>query len=214
MNKLEHCTIALAGVFQSATLVRQIAHSGLVDQASFEKSIQSILQLDADSTEGVYGGLNGIRTGLQSIVKQFGENDDNNQRDMELMRYALNLTLLERKLIKNPEMLDHIQKGIQQAVRQADMYGTTHPNVIANLAGLYSDTLSTFRHRILVTGEQRFLENEQNASKIRALLLAGVRSAVLWRQKGGSRWQFLFSRSKILKTAQRFLDNINPELTH
>ncbi len=41
--------------------------------------------------------------------------------------------------------------------------------------------------------------------KIRALLLAGIRSSVLWRQMGGSRLQFIFSRQKIKKTAEKLL---------
>ncbi|MNJ04984.1 High frequency lysogenization protein HflD [compost metagenome] len=44
----------------------------------------------------------------------------------------------------------------------------------------------------------RFLQQASNASKIRALLLAGIRAARLWRQLGGHRWQLVFSRRKLL----------------
>lgn len=44
----------------------------------------------------------------------------------------------------------------------------------------------------------RHLQDSRNADKVRALLLAGIRSAMLWRQLGGRRWQLLFSRRKLL----------------
>ena len=44
----------------------------------------------------------------------------------------------------------------------------------------------------------RHLQQPNNAAKIRALLLTGIRAARLWRQLGGHRWQLLFSRRKLL----------------
>jgi high frequency lysogenization protein len=44
--------------------------------------------------------------------------------------------------------------------------------------------------------------------KVRALLLAGIRAAVLWRQVGGSRLQILFSRAKIKAAAEKILQQI------
>jgi len=45
-------------------------------------------------------------------------------------------------------------------------------------------------------------------NKIRALLLAGIRSAMLWRQCGGSRWRFIFFRRKIQREAEFLLSEI------
>lgn len=42
-------------------------------------------------------------------------------------------------------------------------------------------------------------------AEIRALLLAAVRSAVLWRQLGGSYWDFLFSRKAMIEAVDRQL---------
>ena len=200
---IEYRTLALAGMFQAADLVRQIARQGLLDQAPFETSIQSLLKIDADSVEDVYGGISQIKTGLQVICGQLGAG----QRNMEVMHYVLGMIFLERKLVKRKDMLARIQAGIETAQAQAEMYATSHPNIVSHLAHLYTDTLSTLDYRIKVNGEQRFLENQNNADKIRALLLAGIRSAVLWRQKGGKRLQFLFSRKKILQTAQNLLEH-------
>ena len=202
---IENSTIALAGVFQSADLVRQLAWNGLLDQAPFEVSIQSILRMNAESTVDVYDGIEGVKTGLQALI---GQLKMNKQRNMEVMQYVLGLIILERKLTKRQDMLTYLSNGIETTQAQAETFAITHPNIIVHLANLYAQTLSSFDYRIEVRGERRFLENQTNADKIRALLLAGVRSAVLWRQKGGKRWQFIFSRKKILNVAQQLLDHI------
>jgi len=202
---IEDRTLALAGIFQSADLVRQVSRKGLFDQAPFEVSIQSLLKINAESTFDVYGGLNSVKVGLQVLTGQLG----GTQRDMEVMHYMLGMIFLERKLFKNQEMLKRVQMGIETAIAQAEMYAVTHPDIIAHLAQLYTETLSTLDYRIKVDGEQRFLENPNNADKIRALLLAGIRSAVLWRQKGGKRFHLIFSRGKMLRTAQYLLKRID-----
>ncbi|MEN8216165.1 MAG: high frequency lysogenization protein HflD [Pseudomonadota bacterium] len=202
---IKNSTLALAGMFQSADLVRQIARQGLLDSAPFESSIQSLLKIDADSVVEVYGGQSGIKTGLQVLCEQFGAGDE---RNMEVMHYVLGMIHLERLLMKQNDMLTNMSAAIETAQAQTEMFAVSHPNVIGYLANLYTQTLSTFDFRIKVNGERRFLDNQNNADKIRALLLAGVRSAVLWRQKGGRRLQFLFSRRKIVRTAQQFLEQI------
>ncbi|HDN26390.1 MAG TPA: lysogenization regulator HflD [Thioploca sp.] len=204
---IQNSTLALAGMFQAADLVRQIARQGLLDQAPFEVTIQSLLKIDADSTEEVYGGVSGIKTGLQVLCGQLGSG----QRNMEVMHYLLGMVFLERKLTKRNDMLDKITIGLETAVAQAEMYAVTHPNIITHLAQLYSQSLSTLDYRVKVNGERRFLENQNNADKIRALLLAGIRSAVLWRQKGGKRLHLIFARGKLLRTAQKFLEHLELE---
>ncbi|EIJ43622.1 uncharacterized protein involved in purine metabolism [Beggiatoa alba B18LD] len=206
MMNVADTTLALAGIFQAAELVRQVARKGMVEHIAFDSSIKSILKLEATSTEDVYGGLQGVKLGLQVLVAQLGNQDRTNDR--ELMRYILGIMFLERKFIKRQDMVNVVQQGVQQAQHLADSTHTTDPEVIALLANFYSQTISTFQHRIQVSGEQRHLENPANANKIRSLLLAGIRSAVLWRQKGGNRWQLLFSRKKIFQFAQQSLERI------
>ena len=87
------------------------------------------------------------------------------------------------------------------------MFGITHANVIANLAGIYSDTISQIPPKIMITGDAGYLSNTVNADKIRAILLGGVRSAVLWAQVGGARWQILFKRRLYQEEARRLLDS-------
>jgi high frequency lysogenization protein len=47
-------------------------------------------------------------------------------------------------------------------------------------------------------------------SKVRAALLAGIRSAVLWQQVGGGRLQLMFSRQRLLSEAKTILSRLGP----
>jgi high frequency lysogenization protein len=72
-----------------------------------------------------------------------------------------------------------------------------HPDVIAELARLYADTISNLRPRVMVQGNPHYLGQAGVVAEIRALLLAALRSAVLWRQMGGSLWDFVFRRREM-----------------
>ena len=54
-------TIALAGVFQAASLVDQIARQGLVSQDALEASVASLFVTNPNNTEDVYGGADQLR---------------------------------------------------------------------------------------------------------------------------------------------------------
>ena len=70
--------------------------------------------------------------------------------------------------------------------------------IFESFATLYQEWLSSLQPRIMINGAPHHLQNPSNISKIRTLLLAGVRSAMLWRQLGGRRWQLFFARKAIL----------------
>jgi high frequency lysogenization protein len=50
------------------------------------------------------------------------------------------------------------------------------------------------------------LENPDNQNLIRALLLAAIRAAVLWRQCGGRRLSLFLRRSALLEAASGLLE--------
>lgn len=205
-SELHLRTLALAGVFQAAALVKQLAKTGRVDQPAFLASIQSIFKIDVDSASEVYENPENLTLGLQELIKLFTNNKL--PKDPEIARYTFSLLHLEKKLSKNSKMLTQLRSGIERATTQAAHFSPTHENVMANLASLYTDTLSTFSFRIHVAGDPLYLNQTYNINKVRALLLAGVRSAVLWQQLGGRRWQLLISRSSILHSAHEWLNEL------
>ena len=126
---------------------------------------------------------------------------------MDIARYVVAMLFLERRLMKNTEMLETLSSGVELATRQSEHFSPTHENVIANLADLYSRSISNLGPRIMVNGEQNHLENTAISNKIRTVLLSGIRSAVLWHQLGGRRWHIIFNRTKYLKMVKILLDN-------
>jgi high frequency lysogenization protein len=205
LNTLTNQTIALAGVAQVAVLIQQLATTGTCDQQAMEASIGSVLKIDSDGVADIYGGLGGLKLGFGQLNGQITGDKASNP---EQARYAAAMVFLERKLSSRKDMLNTIQAGIVKAQAQSEQFGLLHGNVLANLGDLYHSTISTLQPRIMVNGEQEYLSRPDIANKIRALLLAGIRSALLWRQCGGSRWKFIFYRKKIQAELQGLIKKI------
>ena len=206
MNQPREQLIALGAVFEAAFLVDKIAKSGQINEAQLSCMLGSLLVRDPQSTLDVYGGddLN-LRDGYRALLSALERDPSTLQRDS--LRYALALLGLERKLAKRDDMLQIMGSRLDQIQQQVQHFGLLHDNVIASCGSLYQDTLSTFSQRIQVQGDMRHLQQPSNAAKIRALLLAGIRAARLWRQLGGHRWQLVFSRRKLLNELQSMLRN-------
>ncbi len=200
--------IALAGIFQSAHLVQQIARTGACDTEASQASIYSLFQTHPETVEAVFNGVRGIETGLNILIAQLSGKAG---RDMELTRYVVALIQLERKLARDNPRLQHIAGGIERARARLEHFEMGHPNMLAQLAGIYGETISTLQPRIMVQGEPLHLNNPDNVNKIRSLLLAGVRAAMLWRQCGGNRWRILWGRKQLLLNAQTLLNRIHEE---
>lgn len=201
MNSTQEQLVALGAVFQSAVLVDRVARTGQAPNAPLACMLGSLLVRSPQSTLEVYGGddLN-LRDGYRALAGALERDTSSLQRDP--LRYALALLTLERQLAKRGDLLQVMGSRLDQIQQQVEHFGLTHQNVIAACGGLYEDTLSTFRQRIQVQGDMRHLQQPDNAAKIRALLLCGIRSARLWRQLGGHRWQMVFSRRKLLDALQ------------
>ena len=205
LKTITNQTIALAGIAQAAVLVQQLATTGSCDQGAMTASIGSLLKIDSDSVADVYGGLSGLKLGFNQLD---GQVTGTKRPDRDQARYAASIVYLERKLSGRKDMLETIQNGIITAQAQSEQFGLLHDNVLANLGDIYHRTISSLQPRIMVNGEQSFLSRPDIANKIRALLLAGIRSALLWRQCGGSRWKFIFYRSRIQNELQHLIQQL------
>ena len=211
MSRTDHDrVIALAALLQASSLVRAIAHTGQADPGAFAACLVSLLKIDADSSEAVYGGMANLRLGLRLLCEHLRR-----PRDMEITRYVITLLVLERKLARQPDLLRKIRAGIESSLARLRQVPDADANRVADIAeldtlaadfaGLYAATVSTLAPRIVVNGKPLYLTNPANQSRIRALLLAGIRAAVLWRQKGGGRLTLLFRRTALLAEGQRLL---------
>ncbi|MGR9012842.1 MAG: high frequency lysogenization protein HflD [Gammaproteobacteria bacterium] len=205
LNSITNQTIALAGISQAAALVQQLATTGSADSTALEASIGSLFVSDEQGAENVYGGLAGLNLGILQLNDQMSGIRIANP---EQARYAASLVFLENQLTKQPAMLKTIFAGIERAQSQSEHFGLLHENVLANLGDIYHTTISTLQPRIMVNGEQEYLSKPDVVNKIRACLLAGIRSAILWKRCGGTRWKFLFYRKKIQAELQILLQRL------
>lgn len=82
-------------------------------------------------------------------------------------------------------------------------------NVLTSkLAELYLNIISSLGSRVVVKGVKCFLQDFRIQEKIRCLLLAGIRSIVLWKQFGGNQIKLIYFRYCIIKKAKKILFNL------
>lgn len=198
-------TIALAGIAQSARLVQQLAHNGQCDNDALTVSLKSIMVTDSPSTLAVFGLENDLSLGLETLPSVL----TNNRQDLsaELTRYVLSLMVLERKLSANNQALNELSSRIAQVERQLVHFDVESETIVNSLASIYVDVISPLGPRIQVTGSPEALQKTLVQAKVRAALLAGIRSTVLWQQVGDSRLQFMFSRNRLLNQVKQILAN-------
>jgi len=190
-------------MFLSAELVQNIANNGEFDEGHMQIVLESVFTLDADTVESVYGGKSNLRAGQQRLIDQLDGTDS--KPNLQITQYILNLLKLENKCQSDTELLSRIRRGIENAEQMRSHYDTLDNEVISMLAKIYTDNISNLSPRIVVHGNREYLEQELHANRIRACLLAGIRSAVLWRQCGGTRWKIVSGRQKYVQQAREDL---------
>jgi len=196
-------SMALVGLYQCSQLVFELATKGRVDNLAYKTCIESLFVDSPKSTLDVYGGeVENIQQGVKTLLAQMSTDQAIKNRNIEITRYVLNLMILAKKLQEQGTPLDKIFNLLETAKMQTEQFGDLHENVIATLARAYSENVSVVSPRIMVNGQDGHLRNPRVANKIRALLLAGIRSALLWYQVGGSRWGLIWSRKKYLQSTQ------------
>ena len=201
-TSMEQRALALAGLLQSLKQVRQIADTGQADAGVVATAIDSVFRIDAESPLAVYGGASALRPGLLLLRGYFG----NDGKDELLPRLALAVLQLERRFVRDSGMAQRVHEGVLALAPAAARLGNQHPEVLAALGALYADTISHLRPRVLVQGNPHYLGQTGVVAEIRAMLLAALRSAVLWRQLDGSLWDFLLRRRELVQAIGTHLD--------
>ena len=198
-TRIANQTIALAGVAQCARIVDQISRTGSYPLEFLEASIHSLFSFDAPDVDAVFGNVQGVKLGLQSLAAGLSSASDPSTAHQ--MRYLFSILHLERKFAGRPDLQRVVQSRLRHASYKATHFASHVNETCHNVAAIYSDTLSTLSFRVKILGSAQHLQNNTNAEIIRALLLAGVRSAFLWRQLGGRRWKLAITRADIRGTA-------------
>jgi len=198
MNLIEQRTLALAGILQACKQVQNLARNGRVDVYDVEPIMQSILVLDAINTPAVYGGVPGVKAGLQ-IIKNGGLSSPQ-LLDVELFRYAMSLMHLQAQLYNRNDAFSDFAQDIER------LSSVSSDEFSLACSDVYQKHISNMQPQVIVQGEQNFLQQADIPPQIRGLLLAGIRSAVLWQQKGGSRFKILWERTRMQNAAKSLLE--------
>ncbi len=200
---MKNRTMALAGVFQATELVRQAATHGTWSGYAASASLRSLYKLESESAQEVYGGREHVRLGAEIMLAVLqGEN-----RYTDSLRYAVGLLQVERKFQRAGQQQERVGNRLAEISQQGiDLDQHEREDLQAHeISKLYSETISTLKPRIVVNGKPQYLKNERTVDWVRTLLLAGLRSAVLWKQLGGGRFELMFGRKKIIKEAESLL---------
>ena len=187
--------LALAGVFQSAELVDHLARYGDITDAQLSGAMTTLLNQNPASVLDLYDSTDNLELGINSLRTML---NDRTKGSANVMRYVIGIMYLSRRLINNSEKISQVASGITQAQQQAEHFSPSHDNVIANVAGLYTETVSTMQGRIQVSGDPLYLTQAAIAQRVRCLLFSGIRSAFLWHQVGGKRSHLLLQRKGLM----------------
>lgn len=196
-SAIQERVLALAGLAQALEQVRRIAETGQSDAAVVATAIESVFRIDADSALAVYGDASALQPGLR-LVRGYLSNEI---EDPLLPKLALAVLQIERRFVADGDAGLQVQRGIAALVPSAERLGPSHPDILAGLGSLYAETISQLRPRVMVQGNPHYLGQPNVVAEIRSILLAALRSAVLWRQVGGSFWDFLLRRRDMLEAA-------------
>lgn len=206
-HREEEKALALSGLFQAAALVQQLARTGEVNSDAYSPLIESIFILDPKTVEDVYGGAQGVKLGVDTLLLVLKEKES--ARYADAIRYAIGMLHVEKLLRRESDINSVLRSRLEQVTNQLQHFdGVTSQGVISKLNDIYLDTLAKFKFRIQVNGDPAHLQRAENAAKIRAILLAGIRSAMLWRQMGGSRLQFAFGKGRLVKALELLQNEI------
>ena len=190
MTPFDDRVLALGALLVALSQVRRIAETGQSDTATLQVALDSVFRLDAADTAAAVGGVDAVRPGLRLLRDYLAGTN----KDEALGKLAMAVMQLERRFVADAAMTERVRTGLRALHGPVERLGSPHHDVVAGLASLYADTISHLRPRVMVQGNPHYLGQAGVVAEIRALLLAALRAAVLWRQMGGSLWDFLFRR--------------------
>ena len=208
----EYRNMALGATMQCAVMVHELATRGQANEQQLGAMVRTLFVTNPENVADIYSDPAALSRGLQALQESL---DGQGLREhAEEARYLLGLLVLQKKFLRNTGMQNSIRQRLETMATH--WHGET-PSVYEDsdyleLSRLYQDTLSNLTFRIHVAGNPEHLRRQEIADRIRALLLAGIRSAVLWHQLGGRRWQLFLYKKRIkhtIATIRRRLIRLN-----
>jgi len=206
-EQMRNQTIAMAALCEAALLIQQVSKGQAFDSQALATLVGGIMNTAPENVDQVYPSLASLKQGSYLLVHQLS--GQATSKDVEVTRYLAGMMSLSKKLLNNQTALTGLSTSLKEVERRLEHFDITDASIIGNFADIYSKNISPIGQKIKVIGTPQNLKQPIIQNQVRALLLAGVRAAVLWRQMGGKRRQFIFSRNKILKSAISFNNELS-----
>jgi len=197
--------VALAAVAQRSVFANNLTFEASASQSELTVSINPLLVINPTSINDICPGIANFSLELSTILELF--NIGYPIENSETLRYILAILLLQNKLTRSQKMQSTLRERLEiidslywiTEKFYEDQPGNSlkQDHTLEELAKLYQDTISAFSFRIQIKGDTSILKNIKMANRIRSLLLAGIRSAVLWYQLGERRWRLVVYRKRI-----------------
>ncbi len=131
---------------------------------------------------------------------------DGSSSGSEITRYLVGVMALERKLSARRDSMAQLGDRVDTLKRQTTHFEILDEQMLSNIASIYLDIISPLgMPGFKYPGTPAQLQLPHVQHRVRALLLAAVRSAVLWSQVGGKRRHLLFGRKQMLEQAKILL---------
>ena len=203
IKNIDEQTIALAGLYQSCYVVSNIAWKGEYNEQDFLPLTNSILQIDSTVVKDIYIDIDNINSGFIYLKKQII--GDIFTRSSETRRYIESLKILSNHLMSDQKTITLMQNLLKEL--EENTSDLTTDGKAEKLSEVYQKTLSKFEPRIIVNGENKYLTDPIQASRIRTALFAGVRATLLWEQLGGSKWKLFLFKSSFSKTIDSYINS-------
>lgn len=199
-ERLREQALALAAVVEASLLVDQLARQGSAPAEAMETLARGLFVFEWTAVEEVFGGRAQLARGIDTLADMLKSGSSTHHP--QALRYTLALLHLSRQLLRDPTRLAAIRERLEHANLKSQHFASRFDEMAASLAGIYQEQVSTLRYRIQVSGSAAQLQDPRVAERIRAMLLAGLRAAVLWRGLGGSRLDLLLGRGRLLTACE------------
>jgi len=157
-------TVALAGLYQSLALVQNIAWEGDIHHSSMVPTIESILNLDPDKYIDVYGSIDNLQLGVQTLKSAL--QNKNEKHAVERTRYAINLMYLASRFAVNQEAVTSLGNQIERLKNTYDSIEESFDEITLDLGGLYREHISPLGPKVIIQGDPVYLKTGQNADLV------------------------------------------------
>ena len=196
-QELKNETISLGAIYQACNEIKKIAWQGEINNNIIEPLINSVYQTTSEEIEDVFISIKRLNSGLDFLRRQLV--GDAFSRDGEVSRYFEAIGILVKNMNKKDDVLNKLRTELTKQSMPINEDNLDQHALF--LSELYLSTISTVEPRIIVNGDNKYLTDKKNAAMIRSLLLCAIRSYILWKQSGGSKFRIFIFKKKIAELA-------------